>query len=215
MTPWADYPAVLAMWLAMTGVMMAPVVFPWLRALGRVAGGDDLPGGARVSEAPGGKARIGAFLLGYLAAWTGFSAAAAGVHVGLAALSVPVPFRMDSPEVSAAALVLAGGYQFVPLKGACLSHCRSPAGFLLSNWRSGAAGRVRMGVEHGLHCVGCCWALMALALVVGMADLLWMAVLTAIMVAETALPFGARLTKPIGVALAGAGAVVLVASFQS
>ena len=89
--------------------------------------------------------------------------------------------------------MLTGAYQLTPLKGACLSHCRSPAGFLLTNWRDGVVGRIRMGLEHGLHCVGCCWALMALALVVGMGSLAWMAVLMAVMVAETALPFGARL----------------------
>ena len=230
------------MWLAMTGAMMAPVVFPWVRALRRVAGGDgtqklssgsDL--GRRVSPA-GIRAPVGAateagmvstwdartdgavraksslrtapFVAGYLVAWAGFSVAAAALQVALVRMSLPVPFRLDAPALSGAALILAGGYQLTPLKGACLSHCRSPAGFLLTNWRDGLAGRVRMGLEHGLHCVGCCWALMALALVVGMADLAWMALLMAIMVAETALPFGARLTKPVGVGLAGAGAVV-------
>lgn len=184
------------MWLAMTGVMMAPVVYPWLRAVNRLA-----VGGPIASVTP--------FLGGYMAAWTGFSAAAAAVHLLLSAMARPVPCRMDAPMCSAAALVLAGAFQLTPLKATCLSRCRSPAGFLLSNWRDGAAGHARLGFEHGLHCVGCCWALMALALAVGMADLLWMGVLMTVMVAETALPFGARLTRPVGVALVAAGAVVL------
>ncbi len=184
------------MWLAMTGIMMAPVAYPWLRALNRIAVGGPL-------------ASVTPFMGGYMAAWAGFSAVAAALHLLLSAMTLPVPFGMDAPVLSAVALVLAGAFQLTPLKGACLSRCRSPAGFLLSRWREGAAGHARLGFEHGLHCVGCCWALMALALVVGMADLLWMGVLMTVMVAETTLPFGARLTKPVGVALIAAGAVVL------
>lgn len=182
------------MWLAMTSLMMAPVVYPWLRALHRVAAGRP--------------ASVTPFLGGYMLAWAGFSVAAAGVHVSLAAMAFPVPFRLEAPALSAAALMLTGAYQLTPLKGACLSHCRSPAGFLLSKWRDGPVGQVRMGFEHGLHCLGCCWALMALALVVGMGSLAWMGVLMAVMVAETALPFGARLARPVGAALIVAGVVV-------
>ena len=195
-----DYPRVLLMWLAMTGVMMAPVVFPWLRALSRIADASPL-------------SSAGPFAVGYAAAWAGFSTAAAGLHLTLSHLSVPVPFGLEAPVHSAAALFLAGGFQFTRLKEACLAHCRSPVGYLLTHWRKCPAGHVRLGFGHGLHCVGCCWALMALALVVGMIDLVWMGRLMAVMVAETALPIGARLRKPVGVALFGAAAVVLVAAW--
>ena len=192
------YTSAFAMWLAMTGVMMTPVVYPWLRALHRVSGG----GNAIASVAP--------FVAGYAVAWGAFSAAAAALQVSASAVGHPVPFGLDAPVLSATALILAGSFQLTRLKDACLSHCRSPAGYLLAHWRKGAAGYARLGLEHGLHCVGCCWALMALALVVGMIDLVWMGILMAIMVAETALPFGARLVRPAGVALIAAGAVVLV-----
>ena len=199
------YPRVLLMWLAMTGVMMAPVVSPWLRALSRIAGAAGSPGeGATTATL---------FATGYAAAWAGFSAAAAGLHLTLSHLSVPVPFGLEAPVHSAAALFLVGGFQFTRLKEACLAHCRSPAGYLLTHWRKGPAGHVRLGFGHGLHCVGCCWALMALALVVGMIDLVWMGLLMAVMVAETALPIGASLRKPVGIALLGAAAVVLVAAW--
>jgi len=191
------YPSVLAMWLAMTAIMMTPVVYPWLRALNRVAAG-----GAVSSVTP--------FLGGYMLAWAGFSAVAAAVHFALAAAALPVPLGMRAPEPSAAALILTGAFQFTALKEACLSHCRSPAGFLLTHWKPGAAGHTRLGFAHGLHCVGCCWALMALALVVGMADLVWMGLLMAVMLAETALPFGARLSRPLGAVLIAAGVVVLL-----
>ena len=216
------YPAVLGMWLAMTALMMAPVVYPWLRALDRVAEGGALPAaggvalnpalrGVRPPSAPR-AISVTPFLAGYMLAWAGFSAVAAAVHFALAASALPVPLAMRAPTLSAAALIATGAFQFTALKQACLSHCRSPAGFLLSHWRSGTAGHARMGLEHGLHCVGCCWALMALALVVGMADLIWMGLLMAVMVAETALPFGARLSRPLGAALIAAGVVVLVLS---
>ncbi len=195
-----DYPRVLLMWLAMTGVMMAPVVFPWLRALSRIADASPL-------------SSAGPFAGGYAAAWAGFSASAAGLHLALLQLDIPVPTGLDAPVASAAALCFAGGFQFTRLKEACLAHCRSPAGYLLTHWRKGPAGHVRLGFGHGLHCVGCCWALMALALVVGMIDLVWMGLLMAVMVAETALPIGASLRKPVGIALLAAAAVVLVAAW--
>ncbi|MYG80607.1 MAG: DUF2182 domain-containing protein [Gemmatimonadetes bacterium] len=188
-----SYPAALGMWLAMTAIMMGPVVYPWLRALWRIEAASVIP-----------------FAGGYMLAWAGFSAAAAGVHVGLAALSLPVPFAMDAPVLSATALGLAGAFQFTALKEACLSHCRSPAGFLLTRWRPGAGAAARLGIEHGLYCVGCCWALMALALAVGMINLVWMGLLMAVMVSEAVLPFGARLTRPVGVALLALAAAILI-----
>ncbi len=213
------------MWLAMTAVMMGPVVYPWLRALSRMAasgvpGDDRAPSGRRHRRhSPDRSHNNGAAMVatipfagGYMLAWAGFSAAAAAVQVTLSALSLPVPFAMDAPVLSATALGLAGTFQFTKLKEVCLSHCRSPAGFLLTRWRPGAAASARLGLEHGLFCVGCCWALMALALAVGMIDLAWMGLLMAVMVAETTLPFGARLTRPLGIALLAAGAAVLVAA---
>ncbi len=199
-----SYGSALAMWLAMTAIMMTPVVYPWLRALNRVAAGGAL------ATAPRALTSVTPFLGGYMLAWAGFSAVAAGLHFTLAAMAFPVPLGMRAPTLSAAALILTGAFQFTALKEACLSHCRSPAGFLLFHWRPGAAGHTRLGLEHGLHCVGCCWALMALALVVGMADLVWMGLLMAVMVAETVLPFGARLSRPLGTVLIVAGVVVLI-----
>lgn len=206
---------VFGMWLAMTAVMMGPVVYPWLRALWRIEarGGPRKEVGAGTVGAQRGRSALAAiipFAGGYMLAWTGFSAAAAGVQVALAAMSLPVPFAMDAPLLSAAALGLAGAFQLTSLKEACLSHCRSPAGFLLTRWRPGAGAAARLGVEHGLYCVGCCWALMALALAVGMIHLVWMGLLMAVMVAETVLPFGARLTRPVGAALLALAAAILI-----
>jgi len=127
------YPSVLAMWLAMTAIMMTPVVYPWLRALNRVAAG-----GAVSSVTP--------FLGGYMLAWAGFSAVAAAVHFALAAAALPMPLGILAPTPSAAALILTRSFQFTAPKEACLSHCRSPAGFLRPHWRPGAAGHTRPGL---------------------------------------------------------------------
>lgn len=191
-----SYSSALAMWMAMTAVMMAPIVVPWLRALKRRAGRLDTP------------AFVLPFAVGYALAWAGFSAAAAALQFSVAALEVPVPFGLDAPLHSATALILAGAFQFTPFKTACLSRCRSPAGYFLARWKGGAMGHLRMGLGHGLDCVGCCWALMSLALVVGMIDLVWMGLLMAVMVAETTMPFGTRLTRPVGAGLVAVGALI-------
>ncbi len=185
----------------MTAVMMAPIVLPWLRALKLRAADRGAP------------SFVFPFAVGYALAWAGFSALAAALQLALAALAVPVPFGLDAPLHSATALVLAGAFQFTRFKSACLSRCRSPAGYLLAHWRHGATGHLRMGLGHGLDCVGCCWALMALALVVGMIDFVWMGLLMAVMVAETTLPFGVRLTRPVGAGLIGVGSLILVGCF--
>ena len=192
------YSSALAMWMAMTAVMMAPIILPWLRALRRKAADRNTP------------SFVFPFAVGYALAWAGFSVLAAALQLSLAALEIPVPFGLDAPFHSATALILAGAFQFTPFKGACLSRCRSPAGYLLTHWRHGATGHLRMGFGHGLDCVGCCWALMALALVVGMISLFWMGLLMAVMVAETTLPFGTRLTRPVGAGLIGVGGLICI-----
>lgn len=178
----------------MTGLMMAPVAVPWVKALQRT-GGLSL-------------AATWPFIAGYALTWLGFSATAAWVQVALTTLGVVVPFGLDGGLLSAAVLVLCGAFQLSTLKQACLKLCRSPAGFFLTSWRDGVTGRFAMGLRHGLHCVGCCWALMSLALVFGMVNLGWMVLLMVVMVAETALPFGAKLTRPIGFVLMLAGVMV-------
>ena len=106
---------------------------------------------------------------------------------------------------SAIVFLAAGLYQFAPLKRACLTHCRSPIGFFLTRWRNGPAAGFRIGLEHGIHCLGCCWALMATALAVGVMNLWWMAALAAIALVEQVAPHGDTFRRPLGVALIAAG----------
>lgn len=194
--------AALGFWSAMTAVMMTPVVAPWLLALRRLqpAGGG---GGAALGPLP-------AFASGYALAWAGFCVGAAGLQILLHQSGLGMPLIHDPTGLGGGALVLVGLFQFTPFKARCLSHCRSPAGYLLQNWQPGVRGALRMGLGHGLFCLGCCWALMLLALVVGHASLLWMAVLTAVMVSEMASPVGDQLTKPLGALLVVSGLATLL-----
>ena len=194
------FQAALGMWLGMTFLMMMPVVAPWIRALAHLNRAQDGGGGAPVPM----------FAAGYAVAWAAFSVSAATAQTGLASIGASVPLLRSAPAAAGVSLLLVGSYQFTSLKDACLSHCRSPMGFFLTGWRPGPTGGLVMGLRHGFLCLGCCWALMALALVIGLADFRWMAMLMAVMVLETTAVGGGRLAHPIGVALALAGLGILL-----
>jgi predicted metal-binding membrane protein len=150
------------------------------------------------------------FGLGYLAVWTGFSACAAIAQEALhrAALLSPA-MAASSPRVAGAILIAAGAYQLTPFKRACLTLCRSPLGFLVSSWRDGAGGAFRMGLSHGLYCLGCCWALMCVLFAVGVMNLLWVAGLTALVLLEKVGPLGAVAARVTGVIMIAVGVVWL------
>ena len=124
--------------------------------------------------------------------------------------------RAGSWGIAAAVFAIAGLYQFSALKYRCLDKCRSPVSFVMQHWRGGAERRqaLRLGVHHGLFCLGCCWSLMLLMFAVGVGSLGWMFGLAAIMAAEKNAPWGRRLTAPLGVALLLA-AVTLAAAGAS
>jgi len=107
-------------------------------------------------------------------------------------------------------LLLAGFFQFTPLKRSCLTHCRAPLEFITVHWREGWGGAFVMGLEHGLFCAGCCWALMALLFVLGVMNLLWIAVLTVLVGLEKILPRRVFISRGTGVLLAVWGLRVLL-----
>jgi predicted metal-binding membrane protein len=125
------------------------------------------------------------FVSAYLLAWTLFSLAAASGQIALhRAALLSAAMVAKSGMLTAAILILAGVYQLLPMKNACLAHCRSPLSFLTEHWREGPAGALRMGLLHGLFCVGCCWALMALLFVAGVMNLLWVAAIAVFVLLE-------------------------------
>lgn len=110
-------------------------------------------------------------------------------------------------------LIAAGAFQFTPLKEACLTQCRSPLGYLMSEWRNGAGGALSMGVRHGIFCVGCCWLLMALLFVAGVMNLAWTAVIAAYVLIEKVVPEGYRVSRAIGLVCIGWGLWMMLAVF--
>ena len=231
-TPSPSFLLVALMWFGMMAAMMLPVSIPWIRVLvslgdagggmsRAVAGGgpggraEGAPGGARGGRGRGsaaagrimGRVRSGAlFLAGYLSVWLMFSVAAAGVQLWASGV---VPLGRDTPGAGFF-LVGAGLYQLSPVKAACLRHCRNPLTWFLTRWRDGPRGALGMGWGHGLYCLGCCWALMALALVLGVMSLLWMAVLAAVVCIENLAPGGAVFGRVAGLGLVVWGVVVWV-----
>jgi predicted metal-binding membrane protein len=109
------------------------------------------------------------------------------------------------PYVAGGAILAAGLYQLTPIKDVCLRHCRTPLHFVLHGWREGRVGALRMGAEHGLYCVGCCWGLMIVLFSLGVMSLVWMAVIAGVIFAEKVLPWGLRLTQALAVAFVALG----------
>jgi predicted metal-binding membrane protein len=188
-----DFAFSFLMWSVMMVGMMLPTALPMTLVYAAVAR-KALRQGTPVAS-------TGVFVAGYVAMWSLFSAAAALVQWGLELASLLSPMMVSrSPLLGAALLGAAGVYQLSPWKDRCLEQCRAPAQFISTYWRPGAAGAFRMGLRHGAFCLGCCWALMGLLFVGGVMNLLWIAVITAFVLAEKLLPGGA-----LGGRVAGAG----------
>jgi predicted metal-binding membrane protein len=179
MSDWsvANWLAVFIMWMVMMAAMMLPATMPMVSVFGTL------------NKSRGEAGRTVAFVAGYLALWAAFGAAATAAQWALQTNGLLSPMIVSmSPVLSGALLAIAGVFQFTPLKQACLRACRSPLGFLLTDWRGGLWGAARMGIKHGLYCLGCCWALMALLFVGGAMNLLWIAALTLLVAMEKIAP---------------------------
>ena len=137
--------------------------------------------------------------VGYLLVWA---------TVGLIAYEVDMRLPDPGNRVVGAVLIVAGIYQLTPLKSACLKRCRNPVDFLVTRWRPGGAGALRLGVEHGAYCVGCCWALMGVLIVAGAMSLGWVVAIALVVAGEKLLPAGQLLGRLGGVGLLVAGIVV-------
>lgn len=198
----ADLFFTFTMWVVMMAGMMtgsaAPVLFLFARA--RTMRGDE---GVRLMTL--------VFGLGYFAVWTAFSAAATLAQWAMhAAALLSASMIVASPRTGGAVLLAAGIYQLLPIKGACLAHCKSPLGVLLMNWRDGWLGAFQMGARHGIYCLGCCWALMCVLFAVGIMNLIWVAGLTVFVLLEKIGRTPAILSSIAGVAMAFYGATLLV-----
>lgn len=182
------------MWWAMMIGMMVPSAAPMVLLFGSVQ--------RRQLAAENPALRVAAFALGYLVIWGAFSLLAAAAQVALVSRAWLAPMALTATTWLAALLVAAAGaYQLTPLKNACLRQCRSPAEFLSAHWRRNTSGALRMGIEHGAYCVGCCWLLMGLLFAVGVMNLFWVAALAVFVLLEKLVPRGELLARASGLAL--------------
>jgi predicted metal-binding membrane protein len=205
--PWKpiEFGYVLAMWVVMMIGMMTPSVAPMILIYARV--------GRQAATQGKPFAPSGWFAGGYLAAWTAFSLAATSAQWALERLALLTPMMESASRILGAIVLIAAGiYQWTPLKDACLSYCRSPLLFIQQHggFRRDASGAMGLGLRHGLYCIGCCWALMALLFVGGVMNLLWIAVLAILVLVEKAVPHGRLVARLAGIAFIAGGVWLLV-----
>jgi predicted metal-binding membrane protein len=188
-------------WVLMIVAMMLPSSVPLVMTFGALV---------RRRRRPG--MLVALLLVGYLVVWGAFGLAAwlldRGIHGAVDAL----PWLAAHPQlILGSTLLIAGLWQFSPLRARCLDECRSPLGFVVNRWRGISERResLAMGIAHGAFCVGCCWSLMLVMFGVGLANVAAMLVLGGITAVEKNLPSGHRLTRPVGVALVLAGLLAL------
>ena len=198
-----DVVLLFVMWAVMMIAMMVPAAAPMVLTFATVQRKRQEQDRATVPTV--------VFLLGYALVWTAYAAVAALAQWGLhEADLLSATMASTSTRLGGALLLVAGVFQWTPLKQACLTKCRSPLSFVMTEWREGRAGAFVMGVRHGAYCVACCWALMALLFVAGVMNLLWIAGLAILVLVERVLPGGVGVSRVVGVLLLVAGVVVLV-----
>ncbi len=191
-------------WLVMIVAMMLPTSLPLVLVFHRITS-------ARRDQ----PWLVGLLLAGYLGTWT---LCGLGIYLGDWALHAAVAssawLQLHAWAIGVATLLLAGAYQFTPLKYHCLDRCRSPLHFVVQHWhgRRERLQALRLGADHGLYCLGCCWSLMLVMFGVGVGNLGWMLLLAAVMAAEKNLPRGRRLSAPLGVVLLACGLLLLAGS---
>jgi len=195
-------PAFLAGWLLMIVAMMLPTSLPLVNLFRRLTG-------RRGNQA----LLLGLLLGGYTAAWLAFGVGVFGADWLLhEVVHRSAWVESHSWMLGGSALLVAGVYQFTPLKYMCLDKCRSPFGFINQHWH-GKRPRLEsltLGLHHGAFCIGCCWSLMLLMFAVGVGSLGWMLALALAMAVEKNMPWGKRLSLPLGATLVAAGIAVLV-----
>ena len=199
---------VFVMWSAMMAAMMLPGASPMITAFATI--------NRRRRERSAPHLPTVVFLLGYLIAWVQFSVAATALQWLLQTTGLLTTMMQSASYYWSGALFFAAGlYQFSPLKERCLSYCRSPQVFILSEWRDGGLGAVVMGLRHGLFCMGCCAGLMLLLFAVTVMDLRWVAALTALVTAEKLLPAPYLWRITIGAGSLAAGLACLIVGWRA
>ena len=202
----AEFFLIALMWIVMMVGMMLPSAAPTILLVSALER-------KRAATSPV-FGRTLSFVAGYFFVWGTFSLAAAAAQTTLSRAELLSPqMATTSAILGGAIFVFAGLYEFTPLKDRCLSHCRSPLDWITHHWRRGVFGALRMGVGHGIYCVGCCWVLMLLLFAGGVMNLLWVAAIAAIVLVQKLLPGGPIAARVAGVGLIVWGLVLIVRPF--
>src|SRR3954453_1266999 len=181
-------------WVVMMAAMMFPSIAPMVLMYARIEEGKREQG--KRTEA----GTTALFVVGYLLTWGAAGVIGYAIIQGGRALDLSfLAWHNGGPYIAGGVILAAGIYQLTPLKDACLRRCRSPMMFLLTAWRPGRNGALRMGMEHGGWCVGCCWGLMAALFALGVMSIGWMVLIAALIATEKLLPW--RVVANRGVAL--------------
>ncbi len=193
----------LAIWVIMMVAMMFPTAAPMILAFHKVQ--------ARKREHGEAAIATWVFVVSYLLVWTasGVVAYAGAEAAEVVATRVALPANWVA-RLGGAIFIVAGLYQLTPLKDRCLAKCRTPISFIMTSWRDGMAGAVRMGLEHGVYCLGCCWLLFVILFPLGIMNVAAMALVTLVIFAEKAAPWGRPIARAIAAILIAYGATVLV-----
>ena len=195
-------PVFLAIWITMMVAMMFPTAMPMILTFARVQAGKTARGQAAVP--------VGVFVAAYLLVWIAFGAAAFALASVAEELAERSMWLMDNAaRIGAVVVVAAGVYQLSPLKKTCLSKCRSPMSWLLNSWRDGIGGALRLGIEHGVYCLGCCWLLFVILFPLGMMNIAAMALITVLIFAEKSLPMSTVASSLAALGLIAYGVLVL------
>jgi predicted metal-binding membrane protein len=196
---------VFAMWAVMMAGMMLPSAAPMTLFYATIV----RKNGERGTTLPS----VWIFGAGYLLVWTAFSLGATALQAMFEHLALASSMLVSTSRwLTGLILVGAGLYQWSPLKDTCLGKCRAPLEFVMTRWRPGRLGALRMGAAHGLYCIGCCWALMLLLFVGGVMNLMWVAIVAAFVLLEKLLPHGRIVARTAGVALVASGLYVLISA---
>lgn len=195
-------PLFLAIWIVMMVAMMFPAAAPMIVMFEQISAGKQARGQAFIPT--------WVFVGGYLAVWSLVGIIAYLAALGAEALAGQSPWLMaNAGRIGGGLLVLAGVYQLSPLKRSCLTKCRTPMQFIMTSWRDGRRGALRMGLEHGGYCLGCCWLLFVLLFPLGIMNIAAMAVITLLIFAEKSLPWGQQIARLAAVALVVYGLLVV------
>ena len=199
---WQDFVLVYLMWSVMMAAMMLPSAMPMIAAYTRICR----------QRAQSVQRLAALFAAAYLLIWLVFSIALTLLQWQMHGLHILSPMMDNQNENVAAVIFIAAGiYQWLPVKDFFLQNCRSPVGFLLTEWREGATGSILMGTKHGMMCLGCCWAQMMIMFAVGVMNLWAMLLITALVLVEKILPVYQRyFSRAVGIFFVGWGIGLLL-----